>query len=295
MTEPKLFRCGYAALLGRPNVGKSTLVNQLIGQKVSIVTRKPQTTRNRVLGILSDPGFQLILLDTPGVINPNYGLQRTMMRTVTSAVRDADVVLFLADATFDTPDTLSLEYAGGKPVILVLNKMDKIAKENALPLVEEYQKLREFVDVVPISALKGRNVDALLRVITRHLPEGPRLYPEEMISEHPERFFVAEIVREKIFEKYRQEVPYATQVNIVSYDEREGEKDVIEAEIVVERDSQKGILIGKGGLALKAVGVAARVDIEEFLQRPVYLRLFVKVRDDWRNKDTFLKSYGFTD
>lgn len=294
MTEPN-FRCGYAALLGRPNVGKSTLVNQLIGTKVSIVTRKPQTTRNRVLGILSDPGFQLILLDTPGVINPNYGLQRTMMRTVASAVRDADVVLFLADATFDTPDTLSLEYAGGKPVILVLNKMDKIAKENALPLVEEYQKLREFVDVVPISALKGRNVDTLLKVITKHLPLGPRLYPEEMISEHPERFFVAEIVREKIFEKYRQEVPYATQVNIVSYDEREGEKDVIEAEIVVERDSQKGILIGKGGLALKAVGVAARADIEEFLQRPVYLRLFVKVRDDWRNKDTFLKSYGFTD
>ncbi|MFT4604314.1 MAG: GTP-binding protein Era [Rhodothermales bacterium] len=295
MTEPKLNRCGYAALLGRPNVGKSTLVNQLIGQKVSIVTRKPQTTRNRVLGILSDPGYQLILLDTPGVINPNYGLQRTMMRTVTSAVRDADVVLFLADATFDTPDTLSLEYAGGKPVILVLNKMDKIAKENALPLVEEYQKLREFVDVVPVSALKGRNVDALLKVIIQHLPEGPSLYPEEMISEHPERFFVSEIIREKIFEKYRQEVPYATQVNIVSYDEREGEKDVIEAEIVVERDSQKGILIGKGGLALKAVGVAARVDIEEFLQRPVYLRLFVKVRDDWRNKDTFLKSYGFTD
>ena len=294
MTDPN-FRCGYAALLGRPNVGKSTLVNQLIGTKVSIVTRKPQTTRNRVLGILSDPGFQLILLDTPGVINPNYGLQRTMMRTVTSAVRDADVVLFLADATFDTPDTLSLEYAGGKPVILVLNKMDKIDKDKALPLVEEYQKLREFVDVVPISALKGRNVDTLLKVITKHLPLGPRLYPEEMISEHPERFFVAEIVREKIFEKYRQEVPYATQVNIVSYDEREGEKDVIEAEIVVERDSQKGILIGKGGLALKAVGVAARVDIEEFLQRPVYLRLFVKVRDDWRNKDTFLKSYGFTD
>jgi GTP-binding protein Era len=161
--------------------------------------------------------------------------------------------------------------------------------------VEEYQKLREFVDVVPISALKGRNVDALLKVITNHLPLGPRLYPEEMISEHPERFFVAEIVREKIFEKYRQEVPYATSVNIVSYDEREGEKDVIEAEIVVERDSQKGILIGKGGLALKAVGVAARADIEEFLQRPVFLRLFVKVRDDWRNKDTFLKSYGYTD
>lgn len=295
MTDSTTHRCGYAALLGRPNVGKSTLVNQLIGQKVSIVTRKPQTTRNRVLGILSDPGFQLILLDTPGVINPNYGLQRSMMRTVTSAVRDADVVLFLADATFDTPDTLSLEYAGNKPVILVLNKMDRIATENALPLVEAYQGLRDFVDVVPVSALKGRNVDTLLKVISSHLPVSPPMYPEEMISEHPERFFVSEIVREKIFERYRQEVPYATQVNIVDYTEREGEKDIIEAEIVVERDSQKGILIGKGGLALKAVGVAAREDIEEFLQRPVYLRLFVKVRDDWRNKDTFLKSYGFND
>ncbi|NNE69232.1 MAG: GTPase Era [Rhodothermales bacterium] len=295
MTDPTTHRCGYAALLGRPNVGKSTLVNQLIGQKVSIVTRKPQTTRTRVLGILSDPGFQLILLDTPGVIKPNYGLQRSMMRTVTAAVRDADVVLFLADATFDTPDTLSLEYLGDKPVILVLNKMDRIPQEQALPLVEAYQGHREFVDIVPVSALKGHNIDTLLKVITKHLPLSPPMYPEEMISEHPERFFVAEIVREKIFERYRQEVPYATQVNIVDYTEREGEKDVIEAEIVVERDSQKGILIGKGGKALKAVGMAARVDIEEFLQRPVFLRLFVKVRDDWRNKDTFLKSYGYRD
>lgn len=295
MESHESHRCGYAALLGRPNVGKSTLVNQLVGQKVSIVTRKPQTTRNRVLGIVSQPGFQLILLDTPGVIDPHYGLQRSMMRTVTGAVRDADVVLFLADVTFDTPDTLSLEYAGDRPAILVLNKMDRISKEQALPLVEAYQGLKEFQDVVPISALKGDNIDTLKKVIVEHLPMGPPMYPEEMISEHPERFFVAEIIREKIFERYRQEIPYATVVNIADYREVEGEKDVIDAEIVVERDSQKAILIGKGGKALKAVGMAARFDIEDFLGRGVFLRLFVKVRGDWRNKDTFLKSYGYKD
>ncbi|MBO6575739.1 MAG: GTPase Era [Rhodothermales bacterium] len=293
MTE--LHRTGYAALLGRPNVGKSTLVNRLVGQKISIVTRKPQTTRTRVLGIVSEPGHQLILLDTPGVIKPSYGLQSSMMRAVEGAVRDADVVLFLADVTYDTPDTLSLEYTGGKPVILVLNKMDRIAKEEALPLVEAYGALREFADVVPVSALKGDNVDTLMSVILEHLPPGPPLYPEDMLSEQPERFFVAEIIREKIFERYRQEVPYATQVNIVDYREEEGQKDVIDAEIVVERDTQKGILIGKGGQALKAVGTAARADIEAFLERPVFLRLFVKVRGDWRNSDTFLKSYGYRD
>jgi GTPase len=294
-TEHIIHRCGYAAFVGRPNVGKSTLVNRLVGHKISIVTRKPQTTRSRVLGILSDPGFQLILLDTPGVIKPSYGLQKFMMTAVTSAVRDADVVLFLADASHDSPDTLTLEYTGGKPVILVVNKIDKIAKEKALPLVEAYQELKDFADVVPISALKGRNVDTLLEVVASYLPMGPPLYPEDMLSEQPERFFVAEIVREKIFERYQQEIPYATQVNIVDFTEKPGEKDVIDAEIIVERDTQKGILIGKGGLALKAVGMAARKDIEEFLGRPVFLRLFVKVRGDWRNSETYLKSYGYNE
>jgi len=291
--DPAIHRCGYAALIGRPNVGKSTLLNGLVGQKISIVTQKPQTTRTRVLGILSAPAYQVILLDTPGVIKPKYGLQESMMIDVSSAVRDADVVLLLADVTQDRPDQLSLRYAGDQPAILVLNKMDKIRKENALPLVETYSALREFSHVVPISALKGSNLDVLLERIVESLPLGPPLYPADMLSEQPERFFIAEIIREKIFQRYRQEIPYATAVNIVDYTERPDESDYIDAEIVVERATQKGILIGKGGLALKAVGMAARADIEELVGKPVFLRLFVKVRDDWRNTPTFLKSYGY--
>jgi GTPase len=290
---PEMHRCGYAALLGRPNVGKSTLLNGLIGQKISIVTRKPQTTRTRVLGILSSPEYQAILLDTPGVIKPRYGLQESMMLDVSGAVRDADVILFLVDVTQDRPDELSLKYAGNQPAILVLNKMDRIRKEDALPLVEKYGKLREFSHVVPISALKGTNLDVLLSRVVEALPFGPPLYPTDMLSEQPERFFIAEIIREKILERYRQEIPYATQVNVVDYVEREDERDYIDAEIVVERATQKGILIGKGGKALKAVGMAARMDIEELVGKPVFLRLFVKVRDDWRNTPVFLKSYGY--
>lgn len=286
-------RCGYAALVGKPNVGKSTLLNALVGQKISIVTRKPQTTRNRVLGIITGDAFQAILLDTPGIIEPRYGLQTAMMREVTSSIRDADVILFLAEAGSPAPDTRSLEHVGDRRAILVVTKMDLVQPDEALPLVDAYRSLRAFDEVIPVSALKKRGLDMLLPAVEARLPEGPPLYPADMLSEQPERFFVAEIIREKIFERYRQEVPYATQVNIVSFEERDGEKDLIDAEIVVERDPQKGILIGKGGRALKAVGTAARLDIEELLGRPVFLRLFVKVRGDWRNSATHLRSFGF--
>ncbi len=288
------YRSGYVALVGKPNAGKSTLMNALLGRKLSIVTAKPQTTRHRVLGIATTDEYQMIFLDTPGIIDPRYGLQQSMMKTVRHAVADADVILFIADATFDTPDALGLETVGNRPAILVLNKMDLIEQEQALPLVDAYTAVRSFDEVVPVSALKHRNLDTLLRVLAGHLPEGPPLYPADMISEHPERFFVAEIIREKIFQRYALEVPYSTQVNIVAYEEKHGkEKDIIEAEIVVERESQKPILIGKNGKAIKALGIAARRDIEKFLHRPVYLRLFVKVRKGWRDSDTHLRSYGY--
>lgn len=287
-------RSGYVALAGKPNVGKSTLMNALVGQKLSIVTAKPQTTRHRVLGIATTDAYQMVFLDTPGIIDPRYGLQQSMMKTVRHAVADADIVLFMADATLDTPDTLGLETVGNRAAILVLNKMDLVEKKQALPLVQAYTSLRTFDEVVPISALKRWNLDTLLAVVIGFLPEGPPLYPPDMVSEHPERFFVAEIVREKIFERYEKEIPYSTQVNIVAYEEKHGdEKDIIEAEIVVERESQKPILIGKGGKAIKALGIAARRDVEKFLGRPVYLRLFVKVRKGWRDSETHLRSFGY--
>jgi GTP-binding protein Era len=291
---PKGHKSGYVALVGKPNVGKSTLMNAMLGRKLSIVTRKPQTTRHRVVGIHSSPDHQAIFLDTPGMIEPRYGLHKAMMRNVTGAMRDADLLLFLAEATQEAPDTFSLERVGDRDAILVLTKMDLIPQEKALPLVEAYTDLRAFDEVVPTSALNGFNVDTLLRTVVERLPEGPPYYPKEMVSEHPERFFVAEIIREKVFKLYHEEIPYSVQVNIVEYDERPaGEKDFIDAEIVVNETSHKGILIGEGGQALKKLGMAARSDIEDFVDTPVYLQLHVKVRKDWRNQESYLRSYRY--
>jgi len=287
-------RSGYVALIGKPNVGKSTLLNTLMGQKLSIVTHRPQTTRRRVLGILSGDDHQVVLLDTPGIIEPRYGLQKSMMNEVRTSTADADLLVFMADATRDKVDDLSLKYVQHQPAILVLNKIDKIGQEQVLPLVSAYMEAHAFEEVIPVSALKGKNVDVVLEAIRKRLPLGPAFYPKEMISEQPERFFVAEIIREKIFKLYRQEIPYSTQVNIVSWEEREGDKDLIHADIVVERDSQKGILIGKGGKALKKIGTFAREDIEGFISRPIFLKVHVKVRGDWRNSDSQLRSFGYT-
>jgi len=286
-------RSGYAALIGKPNVGKSTLLNALMGLKLSIVTRRPQTTRRRVLGILSEDDYQMILLDTPGIIEPRYGLQEAMMKEVHTSTSDADVLVFMVDATRNSVDDHSLKFVGDTPAILVLNKIDKIRQDQVLPLVTRYLEAHPFKEVIPLSALKGTNLDVLLNAMVAHLPEGVEFYPKEMISEQPERFFVAEIVREKIFKLFRQEVPYSTQVNVIEWEEREGEKDLIHADIVVERESQKGILIGKGGAALKKIGTFAREDIEEFIGRGIFLKLHVKVRSDWRNSETYLRSFGF--
>ncbi|SHK59200.1 GTP-binding protein Era [Rhodothermus profundi] len=291
---PPDHRSGYVAIVGKPNVGKSTLMNALLGHKLSIVTPKPQTTRHRILGILSGDTFQIIFLDTPGVLKKTrYKLHEHMLRTVDRAVADADLVLFMAEATQRAPDTISLNHLGNRPAILALNKMDLVRQEQVLPLVDAYMKLYPFEAVVPISALTGYNLDVLLKEIIHRLPPGPPFYPKDQLSEHPERFFVAEIIREKIFEQFREEIPYAAQVNIVDYKERPEGKDFIDAEIVVERPTQKAILIGKGGQALKRLGTAARQEIEAFLGRPIYLQLHVKVREDWRNRDRLLRSYGY--
>ncbi|MEM8485390.1 MAG: GTPase Era [Bacteroidota bacterium] len=290
---PSPHRSGYIALIGKPNVGKSTLINALVGQKMSIVTSKPQTTRHRVLGIHSTDDYQAIFLDTPGVLEPKYKLHAAMMRNVHSAADDADVILMIVDVRDDPKDVMDLGVLKGKPVFLVINKIDLIPEKEALPLAEAYAEMYNFEGIIPISALKGANLDRLKSLFLTYLPAGPPFYPKEMISEHPVRFFVAEIIREKIFEFYSKEIPYSTQVNITVYKEREKKKDLIDAEIVVERNSQKGILIGKGGSALKRVGSAARKDIEALIDREIFLQLHVKVREGWRNHDNLLKSFGY--
>ena len=291
---PDDHKSGYVAIVGKPNVGKSTLLNAMLGEKLSIVTRKPQTTRHRIIGIHSGDAHQVIFLDTPGIISPRYGLHEAMMGQVKGAIRDADLLLFLHEATQEEPDTESLHQIGDTPAFLVLTKMDLVPEDGALPLVESYTTLRAFDEVVPTSALTGRNVDTLVDLVVDALPEGPPFYPKEMISEHPERFFVAEIIREKAFRRYHQELPYSIQVNIVAYEEREGDqKDYIDAEIVVMSESHKGIIIGEGGRALKQVGTQARKDIEAFVQSPVYLNLHVKVQEDWRDREQLLRSYGY--
>jgi len=291
---PDDHKSGYVAIVGKPNVGKSTLMNAMLGEKLSIVTRKPQTTRHRVIGIHSAPEHQVIFLDTPGIIDPRYGLHDAMMGQVKGAIRDADLLLFLHEATQEEPDTQSLQQIGDTPAFLVLTKMDLVPQDETIPLVEAYTDLRAFDEVVPTSALTGHNVDTLLNLVVDALPEGPPFYPKEMISEHPERFFVAEIIREKAFQQYHEELPYSIQVNIVAYEEREGpQKDYIDAEIVVMSESHKGIIIGEGGNAIKKVGTEARKDIEEFVQSPVYLNLHVKVQENWRDREQLLRSYGY--
>ena len=290
---PEGHRCGYVALAGPPNVGKSTLLNALIGQKLSIVTRKPQTTRHRIPAMLSADDHQIIFLDTPGIVVPRYGLHKAMMHAVRDAVADADLLVLIADASRGVPDRPGMDIVQGRPALLALNKMDLIRQEDALPLAEAWLALGDFDEVVPISARKGTNLDILLDAILKRLPIGPPLYPKDMISDRPERFFVAEIIREKVFRLYRQEIPYSTEVRIVHFEEREHEKDFVSAEIVLTADTQKGILIGKRGHALKRLGTAARKDIEVFLGRSVYLDLHVKVRSDWRNRPAFLRSFGY--
>ncbi len=295
------FRCGYVAIIGEPNVGKSTLMNSLLDEKISIVTNKPQTTRQRVLGILSTDLRQIIFLDTPGVLEPRYGLQRAMMDAVRYAIADADLLLLLIDGCDpkmskmdkDKHSIYPVIKTAGKPTFLVINKIDRLAKPEIASIIAFYSERYGFQEVFPISALKQIGTDVLLKHISAALPVHPPFYPLDIVSEQPERFFVSEIIREKIFEKYRDEIPYSATVDILDFRERKGRKDLIEAEIFVERDSQKGILIGRQGRALKEIGEEARHDIEAFLGRPVFLQLHVKVRANWRDNEEWLKRFGY--
>lgn len=294
------FRCGYVCIIGEPNVGKSTLMNTLIGQKISIVTDKPQTTRHKILGILSNEQFQIIFLDTPGLLKPKYLLQKAMMDAAHTAMNDADVVIFMVDA-LDPKMDKDIEHDVAfqalnkinKSAFLLINKVDIIDKFKLLPIIDFYSKRFEFVEVFPISALNALGTTDLLKSVVEKLPVHPPYYPLDFVSDSSERFFVSELIREKIFEKFRQEIPYSTTVEIIEFREQVGKKDFISAEIYVERQSQKGILIGKNGLALKQIGELARVEIEKFLGRSVFLELHIKVREKWRDSDTWLKRLGY--
>lgn len=294
-------KTGYVSILGLPNAGKSTLLNALLGQKLSITTNKPQTTRKRLLGILSDENYQIIFLDTPGILKPAYLLQEKMMDSVVQSIQDADVIILILDVALDPGGEKTLKDAfiydllskSKKPKILLLNKIDLSSQEQVNELIEKVGKTNYFRRIIPISSKLAYNVHSVINEIIECLPEGPKYYPDDDISDENERFFVSEIIREKIFEHYKDEIPYSCEVVIVDFKEREGRKDFIQAEIIVERDSQKGILIGKQGAALKRVGEESRSSIEEFLQRPVYLDLHVKVRNKWRTDENMLKSFGY--
>ncbi|MBV6422182.1 MAG: GTPase Era [Ignavibacteriaceae bacterium] len=295
-------RTGYAAILGLPNSGKSTLLNALLGQKLSIITAKPQTTRKRILGILSEEDYQIIFLDTPGILSPSYLLQEKMMEDVKTSLDDADVILLVIDVDEDPLGEILLNQEfisesvlkSSKPKLLVINKVDLSNQEKVSELLKHFEKRKSFEEIIPISAALNFNIQRVKEEIIRFLPEGPKLFPDDQVTDANERFFVSEIIREKILEHYRDEIPYSSEVLIIEFKEREEGKNFISAEIVVERDSQKAIIIGKGGTAIKKLGQAARESIEEFLQKDVFLELRVKVRKKWRSDENLLKSFGYS-
>lgn len=290
------YKSGFVAVIGRPNVGKSTLINKAIGQKVAITSDKPQTTRSRIQCILTQDDAQIIFLDTPGIHKPKFKLGEYMLKAAEGTLKEVDAIFFVIDATekFGGGEKYILERlnATTKPVILVVNKIDLIERDKLLPIIAEYSARRNFAAVVPISAADGTNLDALLAEAKKFLPTGMQYYPADMVTDQPERLIVAEMIREKILHATQDEVPHAIAVDVDEFTERSGGAIFIRATIYVERDSQKGILIGKGGAMLKNIGAAARPEIEMLLGTKVFLDLWVKVKRDWRNSVGALQSFG---
>ncbi len=294
----RAFKSGFIAIVGRPNVGKSTLMNRLLGHKISIVSPKPQTTRTRILGIKSLPGAQLIFLDTPGIDKSGGYFHRLMVTAAMNTLHEADLIVWIVEAgdPHSSADKFILESLGAvkSPIMLVINKVDLVEKERLLPIIDRFQSLLPLVEIVPISATKGDNIDRLESLLIEHLPEGPPLYPPDQLTDQPEQFIIAELIREKVFHLAYQEVPYAVAVEVEQVKTREGrELTDVEATIYVERDTQKGIIIGRGGAMLKKIGERARPEIEMLLGTQVFLRLWVKVRSDWQQDDEALRRFGY--
>lgn len=296
MTDSKSFRCGFAAVVGRPNAGKSTLVNAWVAEKVSIVTPAPQTTRNRILGVANRPGAQVILMDTPGIHKPLSRLNRQMMTFVRDALESRDLVLLVVDASakFGHGDqfTLDLLKPYKAPVILALNKIDQVRKDRLLPLIDRYSKLYFFEEIVPISARTGDGLDDLLRTVVQRLPEGPALFPPDYYTDQPERFLAGEVIREQVILQTRQELPYATAVLIDDFQESD-RLTRIHASIVVEKESQKPIVIGAEGGRVKQIGIGARKELEKLFPPQVYLELTVRVEPQWRDSRTLVASLDY--
>lgn len=298
MKQESKHYAGFAAMVGRPNVGKSTLTNSLIGEKIAIMSDRPQTTRNKIMCIMNTDNAQIMFLDTPGIHKPHHKLGEYMVRTAEGTLQEVDVILFVIDVTEKRGSgedyILELLRKVKTPVILVANKIDKLDdKAKLFKIMEEYSKLYNFAAIVPVSALNDGEFPGLVKEITKYLPEGPSYYPDDMITDQPERVIAAEMIREKVLRLTRDEVPHSIAVEVEEFKDRDDENVYIRATIFVERESQKGIVIGAKGSLLKKIGQQARADIENLLYCKVYLDLWVKVKPDWRNKDKVLKQFGY--
>jgi len=295
MTEAH--KSGFVAIVGRPNVGKSTLLNRIVGQKIAIMSDKAQTTRNKIQGIYTVPKAQIVFIDTPGIHKPKHRLGDFMVETAYSALREVDATLFMisADQKRGKGDDFIIERLKTmtSPVYLVINKIDTVHPDQLLGIIEDYASQMDFAEVVPISATEGNNVDRLMDVLVDQMPEGPQYFPDDQVTDHPEYFIVSELVREKVLLLTRDEIPHSVAVVVDSMKRDENDKIRIQATIIVERDSQKGIIIGKGGKMLKQIGTKARQDIEHLLDDKVYLELWVKVQKDWRDKKVHLQDFGY--
>ncbi|MFB0832397.1 GTPase Era [Brevibacillus laterosporus] len=296
--KKETFKSGFVSIIGRPNVGKSTLLNQVVGQKVAIMSNKPQTTRNQIRAVYTADKGQLIFIDTPGIHKAKSKLGDYMVAAAENTLNEVDLVLFVIDATEKrgAGEEYILERLKkvNTPVFLVINKIDQIHPEELLPLIDEYRKHHDFKQIVPISALQGNNTDALLQSILLEMPEGPMYYPADQVTDHPERFIVAELIREKVLHLTREEIPHSIAVTVEEMKRGENGKTLyIYAAIYVERDSQKGILIGKRGDMLKEISKRARMDMERLLGEKIFLEVWVKVKKDWRNQERMLRNFGF--
>nr|WP_092068468.1 GTPase Era [Dendrosporobacter quercicolus]NSL47108.1 GTPase Era [Dendrosporobacter quercicolus DSM 1736]SDL76478.1 GTP-binding protein Era [Dendrosporobacter quercicolus] len=290
-------KSGFVSVIGRPNVGKSTLINSLIGQKVVIMSDKPQTTRNKILCVLTLEDAQIVFIDTPGIHKPKHKLGEYMVHTAENTLREVEVILFVVDATEElgAGERYILERLAGikTPVVLVVNKIDLIDKKRVLPIIDGYVKCREFAGVVPISAKEHTNLAGLVSELKQYLLPGPQYYPSDMVTDQPERLIIAELIREKVLQVTREEIPHAIAVDIEEITTRSNETLYIRAVVYVERESQKGIVIGAGGKLLKDIGAMARSDIENLLGSKVFLDLWVKVKKDWRNREGILRNFGY--
>lgn len=291
------FKSGFVAILGRPNAGKSTLLNHIIKHKISIVTPKPQTTRNKIEGIYSDNDSQIIFIDTPGIHKPNHKLGEQLNKMAFSATKDVEATLLIVDASkeFGAGDDFLINQLKNnkEPLILVLNKVDLISKNKLIEITTKWSEVYDFAEIVPVSSLTGENVETLLNVIKSYLPTGPNYYPKEMITSYPERFIISEIIREKIILLTEEEIPHSIAVIIEDMKKEKGRFFRIHATIIVDKESKKGIIIGKGGQMLKKIGTLARKDIEELLGIKVMLETFVRVEKNWRNSNKYLKEFGY--